>query len=147
VSKICSRCRHGSAQSPLVMSSSQTRKPATARATRNRVRQSGVAGAAPWRAASCRASRSSSSDSRASGDERGALGLPLAGLIGEHGDYHLLLRICVAGGGVSVLGGWLFLTEPPQRAPARFDLPGAILLAAALVVPKPQNQPAQGQPA
>lgn len=63
----------------------------------------------------------------------GALGLPLAGLIGEHGDYHLLFWICVAGGGVSLLGGWLFLTEPAQRAPGRFDLPGAILLAAALV--------------
>jgi hypothetical protein len=31
VSKICSRCRHGSAQSPPVMSSSQTRRPPTAR--------------------------------------------------------------------------------------------------------------------
>jgi hypothetical protein len=63
----------------------------------------------------------------------GALGLPLAGLIGEHGDYHLLFWICVVGGGVSLLGGWLFLTEPAQRAPGRFDLPGAILLAAALI--------------
>lgn len=34
---------------------------------------------------------------------------------------------------MSLLGGWLFLTEPAQRAPGRFDLPGAILLAAALV--------------
>jgi MFS family permease len=63
----------------------------------------------------------------------GALGLPLAGLIGEHGDYHLLFWICVAGGAVSLLGGWFFLTEPGQRPPGRFDLPGAILLAAALV--------------
>jgi MFS family permease len=63
----------------------------------------------------------------------GALGLPLAGLIGEHGDYHLLFWICVVGGAVSLLGSWFFLTEPAQRAPGRFDLPGAVLLAAALI--------------
>lgn len=63
----------------------------------------------------------------------GALGLPLAGWIGEHGDYHLLFWICVAGGAISLLGSWFFLTEPGQRAPGRFDLPGAILLAAALI--------------
>jgi MFS family permease len=63
----------------------------------------------------------------------GALGLPLAGWVGEHGDYHLLFWICLAGGVVSLLGSWFFLTEPGQRAAGKFDLPGAILLAAALI--------------
>jgi MFS family permease len=63
----------------------------------------------------------------------GALGLPLAGLVGEHADYHLLFWILLAGGVVSLLGSWLFLTEPPQRGVGRFDLPGAILLAVALL--------------
>ena len=61
-----------------------------------------------------------------------ALGLPLAGLVAEHGDYHLLFWILIAGGVVSLLGSWLFLAEPAQRAAGRFDLPGAILLAVAL---------------
>ena len=61
-----------------------------------------------------------------------ALGLPLAGLVAEHADYHLLFWILMAGGIVSLLGSWLFLAEPAQRAPGRFDLPGAILLAVAL---------------
>jgi MFS family permease len=62
----------------------------------------------------------------------GALALPLAGVIGEHADYHLLFWICLAGGVVSLIGSWLFLTEPPRRASGRFDLRGAILLAVAL---------------
>ena len=61
-----------------------------------------------------------------------ALGLPLAGLVGEHADYHLLFWILAAGGIVSLLGSWLFLTEQAQRRIGRFDLPGAILLAMAL---------------
>jgi MFS family permease len=63
----------------------------------------------------------------------GALGLPLAGFVGEHADYHLLFWILLAGGVVSLLGSWLFLTEPPQRGSGRFDLRGAILLAVALL--------------
>ena len=34
---------------------------------------------------------------------------------------------------MSLLGSWLFLTEPAQRAAGGFDFPGAILLAAALI--------------
>jgi MFS family permease len=63
----------------------------------------------------------------------GALGLPLAGLVGEHADYHLLFWILLAGAVLSLLGSWLFLAEPPQRGEGRFDLPGAILLAVALL--------------
>jgi MFS family permease len=63
----------------------------------------------------------------------GALALPLAGVVGEHADYHLLFWICLAGGVISLLGSWLFLTEPARpTAGRRFDLPGAVLLAVAL---------------
>jgi MFS family permease len=62
-----------------------------------------------------------------------ALGLPLAGVVGEHADYHLLFWMLVAGGSLSLLGSWLFLTEPAQRRAGRFDFPGAILLAVALL--------------
>src|ERR1700722_722678 len=63
----------------------------------------------------------------------GALGLPLAGVVGEPAYYPLLFWILLAGGVVSLLGSWLFLTEPPQRGSGRFDLRGAILLAVALL--------------
>jgi MFS family permease len=62
-----------------------------------------------------------------------ALGLPLAGLVAEHADYHLLFWILLAGGAVSLLGSLLFLTEPAERPGGRFDLPGAVLLAVALL--------------
>jgi MFS family permease len=62
-----------------------------------------------------------------------ALGLPLAGLVAEHADYHLLFWILLAGGVVSLLGTWLFLAEPAERPGGRFDLPGAALLAVALL--------------
>jgi MFS family permease len=63
----------------------------------------------------------------------GALGLPLAGLVGEHADYHLLFWILLAGAVVSLLGTWFFLAEPASRGTGSFDLPGAILLAVALL--------------
>jgi MFS family permease len=64
----------------------------------------------------------------------GALGLPLAGFVGEHANYHLLFWILLVGGIVSLLGSLLFLSEPAQqRGNSRFDLLGAIWLAVALL--------------
>jgi MFS family permease len=63
----------------------------------------------------------------------GAFGLPLAGLVGEHADYHLLFWIGVVGGCVSLIGSSLFLSESPQRATGRFDFPGAVVFALFLV--------------
>jgi len=55
------------------------------------------------------------------------------GLVAEHADYHLLFWILLGGGVISLLGSWLFLTEPADRPGGRFDLPGAALLAVALL--------------
>ncbi|MFQ1002225.1 MFS transporter [Modestobacter sp. SSW1-42] len=63
----------------------------------------------------------------------GALGLPLAALVAEHADYHALFWICVVGGLVAVVGILLAVKEPGRAATGRMDLPGAVLLAAALV--------------
>jgi len=61
-----------------------------------------------------------------------ALGLPLAGVIAEHADYHVLFWICVAGGAVTLAGIVTLVPEPPAAGHGRFDLPGALLLAVAL---------------
>jgi MFS family permease len=61
-----------------------------------------------------------------------ALGLPLAGLIAEHADYHVLFWICVVGGAFTLAGTIALVPEPPSAGPGKFDLPGALLLAVAL---------------
>lgn len=63
----------------------------------------------------------------------GALGLPLAALVAEHADYHVLFWICAVGGAIAVAGTLLFVTEPSGRAPGRLDLGGALLLGVTLV--------------
>ena len=61
-----------------------------------------------------------------------ALGLPVAGVIAEHADYHVLFWICVAGGAITLAGTVALVPEPPVSGHGRFDLPGALLLAVAL---------------
>ncbi|HTR90236.1 MAG TPA: MFS transporter [Trebonia sp.] len=62
----------------------------------------------------------------------GALGLPVAGVIAQHADYHVLFWICIAGG-VITLGGIIALVpEPPVSGHGKLDPPGTILLAVAL---------------
>jgi MFS family permease len=63
----------------------------------------------------------------------GALGLPLAGVVAEHWDYHALFWICVAGGLISLVGVALAATEPPRTAHGRMDYVGTVLLAIGLV--------------
>lgn len=63
----------------------------------------------------------------------GALGLPLAALIAEHADYHVLFWICAAGGAAAVAGMLLALSEPSGRAQGRLDLGGSVLLGATLI--------------
>jgi MFS family permease len=63
----------------------------------------------------------------------GALGLPLAGLVAQYADYHVLFWICVAGGALAVPGILTLVPSPPITAKGRMDIPGTILLAAALL--------------
>jgi len=61
-----------------------------------------------------------------------ALGLPLAGVIAEHANYHVLFWICVVGGAATLAGIAFLVPEPPATGHGKFDLPGALLLAVAL---------------
>ena len=63
----------------------------------------------------------------------GALGLPLAGLVAEHSDYHVLFWICAAGGVIAIAGIVPLVTEPPRLASGRFDILGTFILAVTLM--------------
>jgi MFS family permease len=63
----------------------------------------------------------------------GALGLPLAGFVAEHADFHLLFWINAAMGAVAFFGILLAVPEPPARSGGRLDWTGSVLLAAGLV--------------
>ena len=63
----------------------------------------------------------------------GSLGLPLAGFVAEHADFHVLFWITSAAGIVAFLGILLIVPEAPGRSGGRVDLVGAALLAAGLV--------------
>jgi MFS family permease len=63
----------------------------------------------------------------------GALGLPLAGFVGEHADFHVLFWITAVAGLVAFVGIMAIVPEAPARSGGRVDLVGSVLLAAALV--------------
>jgi MFS family permease len=63
----------------------------------------------------------------------GALGLPLAGFVAEHADFHALFWITAAAGLVAFAGILTIVPESPARSGGRVDLVGATLLAAGLV--------------
>ncbi len=63
----------------------------------------------------------------------GALGLPLAGFVAEHADFHALFWITSAAGLVAFVGILTIVPESPGRSGGRVDLVGAALLAAGLV--------------
>ncbi|MDQ0376075.1 MFS transporter [Amycolatopsis thermophila] len=63
----------------------------------------------------------------------GALALPVAALVAEHFDWHILF---LGAGALGLVGLVLLLVVVPEsavRSPGRFDVPGAIGLSAALV--------------
>lgn len=63
----------------------------------------------------------------------GALGLPLAGLIAQYTDYHVLFWICVGGGILAIAGIMWLVPEPARDARGRMDIPGTILLGGAML--------------
>jgi predicted MFS family arabinose efflux permease len=62
----------------------------------------------------------------------GSLGLPLAGFVGEHYDFHTLFWITTAAGLVAFLGILTIVPESSGRSGGRVDVVGAVLLAAGL---------------
>jgi MFS family permease len=63
----------------------------------------------------------------------GALGLPLAGLVAEHADFHVLFWITGGVAAVSFVGILLLVPEAPGERRGRLDVPGSLILSAALV--------------
>ncbi|GAA2616826.1 hypothetical protein GCM10010399_54690 [Dactylosporangium fulvum] len=58
-------------------------------------------------------------------------GLPLAGLIVEHMNWHAVFWVSVAAGAVLFAAVALLVSESPVRTRGSFDFPGALLLSAA----------------
>ena len=72
----------------------------------------------------------------------GALGLPLAGLVAEHADFHVLFWISSMVGTVAFLGILFLVPESHHREGGQVDLVGSLLLAigiAALLLPLEQS--------
>src|SRR4051812_36781978 len=62
-----------------------------------------------------------------------ALGLPLAALVVQYYDWHTMFWLTSALGVLGVSGVWWAVRESPVREPGRFDVLGALGLAAGLV--------------
>jgi predicted MFS family arabinose efflux permease len=63
----------------------------------------------------------------------GSLGLPLAGFVAEHADFHSLFWITTVAGLVAFVGILTIVPESAGRSGGRVDVVGAVLLAAGLV--------------
>ncbi|HEX3932649.1 MAG TPA: MFS transporter [Nocardioides sp.] len=63
----------------------------------------------------------------------GSLGLPLAGFVAEHWDWHVLFWINSVAGVLTFLGVLLVVPESHHREGGRVDLVGAVLLSGGLV--------------
>ncbi|MEU1271162.1 MFS transporter [Streptomyces sp. NPDC005799] len=62
-----------------------------------------------------------------------ALGLPLAALVVQYADWHTMFWLTSALGALGVTAVWWAVRESPAREPGRFDVVGALGLAAGLV--------------
>jgi predicted MFS family arabinose efflux permease len=62
-----------------------------------------------------------------------ALGLPLAALVVQYADWHTMFWLTSALGALGVTAVWWAVRESPVREPGRFDVAGALGLAAGLV--------------
>ncbi|WP_206518004.1 MFS transporter [Rhodococcus sp. X156] len=63
----------------------------------------------------------------------GALGLPLAGYISDHADFHVLFWMMAGGSAIAFAGVLAFVPEARARSGGRIDALGTVLLAGALV--------------
>jgi len=63
----------------------------------------------------------------------GALGLPLAGLVAQHWDWHALFWITTIAGALSFAGVLLFVPESRERTGGKVDFLGTVLLGGGLV--------------
>jgi MFS family permease len=63
----------------------------------------------------------------------GALGLPLAGLVAEHANFHVLFWITAVGGALSLIATIAIVPRDTVRGGGRVDVPGALLMSGALV--------------
>ncbi len=63
----------------------------------------------------------------------GSLGLPLAGFVAEHADFHVLFWITSVAGIIAFVGILTIVPEAPGRSGGRVDVVGAVLLAGGLV--------------
>ncbi|MFF4963842.1 MFS transporter [Streptomyces sp. NPDC001037] len=62
-----------------------------------------------------------------------ALGLPLAALVVQYADWHTMFWLTSVLGALGVTATWWAVKESPVREPGRFDILGALGLAAGLV--------------
>ncbi|MGA4539514.1 MFS transporter [Uniformispora flossi] len=62
-----------------------------------------------------------------------ALGLPLASVVLERADWHVLFWVTTGLGLLGVAASWWVVPASPVRSPGRFDVLGAVLLATGLV--------------
>ncbi|MDI2131054.1 MFS transporter [Yinghuangia seranimata] len=62
-----------------------------------------------------------------------AFGLPLAALLVQYADWHAMFWATTGLGALVFVLAWRFVDEVPGRSPGRFDIPGALGLAAGMV--------------
>jgi predicted MFS family arabinose efflux permease len=62
-----------------------------------------------------------------------ALGLPLAALIVQYADWHVMFWVTTGLGALGLTAAWWAVRESPVRSPGRFDFTGAAGLAGALI--------------
>jgi EmrB/QacA subfamily drug resistance transporter len=65
----------------------------------------------------------------------GGLGLVLGGILVDQASYHWIFWLGAAMGVGAAVAAWALVPESPIRTPAKPDVPGAVLLAAGLVLP------------
>jgi MFS family permease len=63
----------------------------------------------------------------------GSLGLPLAGVVAEHSDFHVLFWITAAAGAASFLAIILIVPESPSKTGGRIDVIGTVLISTGLI--------------